>query len=174
MRRPKSKNQSLHYHSPKDVNKEYWVPIVVKNKDYLVGYINGMNMIQNILVDGLKQVGVDLGTWDIDLCLDSTRFNDMLENGKHESQLTQEELKTYYETSVKEKFEISQEKHPDNDPKIFEDVFLKVECSCGLGIYTFKREQSIPETNIKCSICGRTIVDFTGHSDTDYEYTENE
>lgn len=172
MRRPKSKKQPLHYHSPKDTDKEYWVPVVVKNKDYLVGYIHGMNMLQDIVVEGLKQAGVDLGGLDIDLCLDSTRFNDVLENGVRESELTREQLQEYYENTVKEKFECAQEKHPDNDPKVFGNEFIKVECPCGLGIYTFKRPQSLPETNVKCSICGRTIIDYTGHDDFEYEYTE--
>lgn len=167
----KKTKKSLYYSSPKTDNEEdYVVPIVVKNKDYLVAYIYGMNIVQDIILDGLKNAGVVIGPLNIEPCLDSSRFNDILENGKHERDLNKEELKEYYDKLIKQKIELSQESHPDNDPEIFNKIFLKVDCSCGLGIYSFKTPKEVPEKNLICDICGRTIIDYTGHDDHEYEF----
>jgi hypothetical protein len=47
----------MRYKPPKTENKEQWVPIVVKNKDWLVGYISGIQMIESIISGSIEENG---------------------------------------------------------------------------------------------------------------------
>ena len=40
----------MKYNPPKINNDSQWVPIVVKNKDWLIGYITGIQMIESLLI----------------------------------------------------------------------------------------------------------------------------
>lgn len=157
------------YKAPTIDNKVYWVPIVAKNRDYLMGYIKGCQNVEDIILDSLNNAGMDLKGLHIDLCLDSSRFNDVLENGLRESDLSREEINRYYEKLIKQKFERVTEKHPENEAGILDAYFLTVECPCGLGIYSFQRNE-IPDKQFKCAECGRIIIDYTGHDDFEYDF----
>lgn len=159
------------YKAPKINNKVYWIPIVVKNKDYLMGYIIGSRTVENIIVDSLNNAGImNLDNLDLDLCLDSSRFNDVLENDKRESELSKNEIKEYYEKLVLKKFNKFENSHPDNNINLFDDYFLTVECPCNLGVYSFKTLEDIPDKRFKCIECGRILIDYTGHDDYEYEF----
>jgi len=160
----------MRYKPPKVKNHAQWVPIVAKDKDWLIGYVSGIQMIEGLVLDTLRDNGVEIDLRGIDLCLDSSRFNDVLENGKRESECTKEEIKKYYGQMVEEKLAMIKDKHPDNDSSVFEDCFLEVECVCGLGVYTFKTSNEIPDKPFKCQICGRTIIDYTLHDDEDFDF----
>lgn len=158
------------YKSPKIGNSTYWVPIVAKNKDYLSGYIMGSHNVEDIIVESLNNAGMNVNGLDLDLCLDSSRFNDILENGRRESDLNDTELTKYYEKMIKDKFAKFYDKHPDNDPSLLHDYFLTVECPCGIGIYSFSTPQLIPDKRFKCTECGRILIDYTNHDDFEYEF----
>lgn len=158
------------YKPPKIKNKLQWVPIVAKNKDWLVGYICGIQMMEDLVLESLKENGVEVDLRGIELCLDSSRFNDVMYNGKRESECTAEEIKEYYRKIIEEKFDILSSEHPDNDVDVFEDCFLEVECVCELGVYTFKSPKDVPDKPLKCQVCGRTIIDYTEHDDEEYDY----
>jgi ribosomal protein S27E len=160
----------MKYNPPKINNDSQWVPIVVKNKDWLIGYITGIQMIESLLIDSLEENGINIDLRGFDLCLDSSRFNDIMEDGKRESCCSDEEIREYYKEIINEKISIVEEQHPDNNEQIFSDCFLEVECVCGLGIYIFKNASEIPEEPFKCQICGRTIIDYTGYDDENFEY----
>jgi len=158
----------MHYTPPEFKGNPQWVPIVVKNKDFLVGYISGLNLIQDLMLDALENSDIDVDLRGISLCLDSSRFNDVLENGKRESECSDEEIQKYYKDMVEEKINMVEEKHPDNTG--FENCFLEVECPCGLGIYMFKTPDEVPEIPFKCQVCGRTVIDYTGYPDSSFKY----
>jgi hypothetical protein len=159
----------MHYKPPTNDNGvEQWVPIVVKNRDYLVGYISGLKLIEELVLDSLRENGVDIDLRGIDLCLDSSRFNNILENDKREDNCSEIEFREYYTRIVEQKMDKIMEYHPDNDD-VF-DCFLEVECSCGLGIYTFKDPKDVPNKSFSCQICGRTIIDYTNQNDGEFEY----
>jgi len=160
----------MRYKAPKIDNKAQWVPIVAKDKDWLVGYITGIQMIESLVFDTLKENGVEINLRGIELCLDSSRFNDILENGKRESECTKSEIKKYYSDMVEEKMTMIKEHHPDNDVSVFDDCFLEVECICGLGVYTFKTAHDVPDKRFKCQCCGRTVIDYTLHDDDEYDF----
>jgi len=159
----------MHYRPPKTDNKDQWVPICVKDKTWLVGYISGIQMIKSIIENSLEENGMEIDFCGLDLCLDSSRFNDLMENGKRESECTQNEIKKYYERIIDKKIDMIKEHHPDNG-KALEDYFLEVECSCGLGIFLFKTPKEIPEKQFRCSVCGRVVIDYTNQNDEDFEY----
>jgi len=160
----------MHYKPPKVNNRSQWVPIVVKNKDWLVGYISGINLIETLVINSLEENGININLRGLDLCLDSSRFNDIMENGKRESSCTAKEIKNYYKKIIQEKIDMVEEEHPENNDKVFSDCFLEVECVCGLGVYTFKSANEIPNHPLKCQICGRIIIDYTDHDDDEFEY----
>ena len=160
----------MRYKPPVYENRPQWVPIVAKDKSWLVGYISGIQMIESLIMDALHDNGIEIELKGLDLCLDSSRFNDVLENGKKESECTKEEIIKYYQGMVEDKLNLIRENHPDNDMKVFSDCFLEAECSCGLGIYSFKNPEEMPEENLKCQICGRVIIDYTKQNDNEFEF----
>ena len=169
----------MKYEAPTTVDKKpYWVPVVCKNRDQLVGYIKGMKFILGTL-DGMKnsneetgvesEIVIDYG--QIDPCLDSSRFNDITPLDKRESEMSKEELKKFRQGMIKKAVLRGMEYHPDNDPEIFKEVFLKVECEhCGLVFYQFENPEDIPEESFYCQICGRKLIDYTEHEDNEYEF----
>jgi hypothetical protein len=115
----------------------------------------------------LKKTEIDFR--GLELCLDSSRFNDIMEDGKRESECTTNEIKNYFKKIIDEKVEMITEQHPDNG-NVFDNYFLEVECICGLGIYSFKTPKEVPDKQFKCSICGKVIIDYTDINDEDFEY----
>ncbi|MFW6272628.1 MAG: hypothetical protein ACOC2U_02470 [bacterium] len=161
------------YTPPKYEGKSQFVPIVVKNKDWLVGYINGMNVIKSIVIESLYDNGIDINMRGIDFCLDSSRFNDILQNGKRESECTDIEIREYFKSIIDNKIDSMEgDEHPDNQ-QIFNDCFFETECICGLGIYSFDNPEDIPMDSLKCQICGRTVIDYTNIDDDNFEYDGN-
>lgn len=157
------------YKPPITEDKAQYVPLVVKSKDFLIGYVSALQFIETVVIDTLRENGVDVDLRDLDLCLDSSRFNDILENGQRESNLSKKEIKQYYTKMIQRKKDLMEDNHPDNNANVFSDSFLTVECICGLGIYSFARNK-LPEGQFKCGNCGRVIIDYTGHDDYEYEY----
>lgn len=64
------------------------------------------------------------------------------------------------------------DEHPDND--IDNDDILNVDCPCGLGFYSFKEIENVPDKQFKCSVCGRVIIDYTDHFDSEFEFDGKE
>lgn len=149
-------------------NKPYWVPIVVKNRDYLIGYLKGIKLIENILSDSLKVVGLNLNLDIIDLFLDSSRFNDILEDGRRESELNENEKKAILIDIIKNKTHKLNNFHVENETEY--DDLLNIDCKCGLGYYSWKEEFDIPIENFKCSICGKLLIEYTDHDDSEYVF----
>jgi hypothetical protein len=150
-------------------NKPYWVPIVVKNRDFLVGYIKGFNLIKEMVEESAKKLDMDLDFGEVDLCLDSSRFNDVIGDGRHERDLSENELNEYYKSEIERKISKMSIKHPENQKNVFDDV-LTVECNCGLGIYSYKHYNDIPDKPVNCQICGKKIIDYTQYDDSEFEF----
>jgi len=156
----------MRYKTPTIDNKPHWVPIVAKNKDYLIGYLTSLQLFTDIISDILESNNINIDLRAIDLCLDSSRFNDIMENDKREGDCSETELLDYYKQMIKNKISLIEDDHPENDT----EFFLEVECPCEFGIYIFKEETDIPDKTLTCSNCGRTIIDYTEHFDTEYEF----
>lgn len=163
----------MRYKPPMINKKPQFVPLVAKNRDWLIGYISGVKMIENVVIETLRNNGVEIDLKGIDLCLDSSRFNDLMENGKRESNCSEEEIREYYKKVISNKINRIHESHPDNIKKLFSGNFLEVECTCGFGVYFFKEPKDIPDKQFKCQNCRRVIIDYSGHDDEEYDYDGN-
>jgi len=164
----------MKYEAPKINNDPYYVPVVVKSKDYLVGYLHAMNLFLAILHDCLNRSGLDIDCSNFDMGLDSTRFNDIMIDGRRATSCSIDEIKQYFEDLIEKKVFKYKEEHPDNNPEILDKSVLKIECICGLGFYSFDDISKIPEEPLKCSACGRVILDYTKHFDNEFEFDGKE
>lgn len=140
-------------------NPGYYVPAVVKSRDYLVGFLDAVDAIGS---------NADI---DFDFsCIDSQRFNDVLPNDKRRKYLTKVEIESIIDEFNEGRFvrEVGVEKVVkaciDDPPPYFE-----VSCKCG-NYHRFSYNSEIPETQMKCEICGRILIDYTGVDDDDIKY----
>jgi ribosomal protein S27E len=166
--------QVMHYKPPLMNNKPQYVPIVVKNQSYLAGYLQGMNLFKSIATSFLEENGLIADFGGLDMSLDSTRFNNILMNGRKENELSDNELKEYYHDLIKNKLVKIKDDHPDNN-NVFKKDFLMIECPyCSLGIYSFKSPKELPTEQFKCQICGNILIDYTDHYDEEFQYDKGE
>lgn len=145
----------------------YWVPVVVKNKDWLMaflyGYHSATEMINQTL--GMTELGINLNI--LEFPLNSFRHNNILKNGQDASKLTKFEYeeyinKLYNETQTKVD---SESESKDNLPI----PFLTIDCTCGLGFYSFESEEDLPNENLKCSNCGKFVIIYTNINECNFE-----
>jgi len=149
-------NNKKYFNAP--LNKEgklYWIPIVVKNKSYLLGFINAYHLVSEMY---------DISIQDMYIAISSDRFNDVLTDGSRIHNLTRKEFKTKLKKMY---FSPNNEKHPENDSDILNQYFLSVSCvGCGM-FYGFKEENDVPEKDLICDVCGNTLISYI-HDDDDY------
>ena len=161
----------MRYEAPVDIDgNPYYVPVVAKNKDFLMGYLRGLDTAKDMIKDVLASININVDLGSIDVLLDSTRFNDILENGKYESEMTEAERKSYIFDIVEEVTTKLTYDNPENN--VFDNAPLKLECSCGLGFYSWDVVEDIPKTSFSCHNCGKILIHYTGIYDGDYEYHE--
>ena len=161
------------YNPPKDENgTPYYVPIVAKNKDFLVGYLRGIADGKDIMKDVLESIDIKLDLGPMDVVLDSTRFNDLLQNGKYESDMKDEDLQKYIYDIVGELTEKMTDDNSENNIK--SENVLAVECVCDLGYYAWDSYDNIPEETLKCGECGKVLIHYSGDYDYDYDYHEGD
>ena len=162
------KEIKMRYTSPLRHSKPYWIPIVCKNRDYLIGYLNGIGLIEFTLTDIFKQMKIGFDFDDLDLFLDSSRFNDVMEDGRRECELGEEEKKKLFIELFEHKIKAMSKEHIENSTK-YNDV-LRIECICGLGFYGWKSYDDIPAEQFTCTGCGRVLIDYTGNDDYNYKF----
>jgi len=162
----------MKYNAPKIDGKLYYIPVVVKSKDYLIGYLHSMNIFGQIMEEALNKAGISIGGSCIEPSLDSTRFNDVMMDGRRASECSNKEITKMFNDLISQKMTRLTDEHPDNDIEN-EDIF-NVDCPCGLGFYSFKEISDIPDKQFKCSICGRVIIDYTNQFDSEFNFDEKE
>lgn len=158
----------MKYLPPLRDNKPYWIPIVCKNKDYLIGFLNGKLLVEYTLIDVLKQFNINFDFENLDLFLDSSRFNDVMEDGRREHELSDKEKKNLFIKIFKNKINDISKNHIDDNTH-YKDV-LRIECKCGLGFYGWKEFKDIPSEQFRCSECDRVLIDYTENDDFNYEF----
>lgn len=159
------------YNPPKVDGKEVWVPIVAKNKDWLVGYIRGIHFMQDCTDGLMEELDVDMHFEMFGVGLDSSRFNDILPNDKRMSKLTKKEAKKFF-SDIEKHLEAKEEilDNPDDEDVELEDTFLVIDCPCDMGFYSFRDEKDVPPVDVNCQICGRPLIHYTGIDDLEFEY----
>jgi mRNA-degrading endonuclease HigB of HigAB toxin-antitoxin module len=146
---------------------KYFVPVVCKNKEWLIGYLKG---IENCM----SQVETESGYIKIRLGLDSFRFIDLIDVEGKSYRLCEH---TEFETEQVYKKELSEIKnakqHPDNKAKKNNDILFSISCpNCG-NYYEFKDAEEIPEDAFFCGLCDRLIIDYVYIDDEFIEYNKN-
>lgn len=138
--------------------KPYWIPIVVRDKSYLLGFINAYRFIEKMC---------EIEIQDVDIVTSSDRFNDILTDGTRIHTLTREKLKL----KLKELFFKShEEKHPENNTTALEQYYLYVSCvNCGM-FYGFKKEHDVPEHDLKCDVCDNVLISYINESDDYFDF----
>jgi len=162
----------MYYDSPTENGTPYYIPIVVKDKQFLIGYLQGMNDGKDLVCDVLRYIDIKANFDITDVMLSSSRFNDMLENGKRESEMNADELREYLFGIVKHTSAKSSSNSVENN--INYDSVLQVECICGLGYYSWATYEDIPDKNFKCTNCGKTLIHYCNHYDYEYTFQEGE
>ena len=142
-------------------NPGYYVPVVVKSRDYLVGFL-----------DALEAVGSEY-QYDFS-ATDSQRFNDILPNNQRRRDLTDEqiiEVLTQYDESRNVK-EVGIEKKVDIDFEQ-EQPYFEVNCSCG-NYHAFNHALEIPKDKLECELCGKLLIDYTNVEEEEITYDGDE
>jgi len=158
----------MKYKAPTINGKKYWVPVVVKNKDHLVGYLEGMKIMEDMILDALYQNGIDVNIDSMELFLDSLRFNDILQDGRRESELKPDEKKQMLVDLVDNKLKKINDPHVENN--IDDDSVLSIECLCNLGYYSWNNVYDIPNDKFYCVHCGRLLIDYTNIDDSEFDF----
>lgn len=137
--------------------KEYYVPVVVKNRDYLIGFFDAVSSFA--------------GIFEIDYSsLDSMRLTDVLPNGQRRRHLTEQEiLDVLSECDAKNNIKEHEVTEKTSDVIEIDIPFLEVNCSCG-NYVSYNHPNELPKTTRVCELCGKIMIDYTGHDQDEYEY----
>lgn len=155
--------KSIKYKPPKDSKGNVlWVPIVVKNKDYLIGFLDSMHIASTLY---------DIPGTELVASLSSDRLNDVLPDGRRIGKISKKEFKTYIKGMMDKTKELSvlSQNNADFSPKILNDYFLTIDCSCG-NFYAFSSVAELPEDSFDCGICKKRLIDYTERDDEEYEF----
>jgi hypothetical protein len=153
------------YLPPKDKDgKHYWVPVVVKDKSYLIAFTEGI-WTGLALCDPEESV-----TYSPSMVLSSDRLVDYTSDGRRLSSMTIEELAKYTAERLETAMYAGRHshEHPDNDVDM-SDYFFTVSCGCG-NFVAFSDSELIPAENYECDMCGRTIIEYIDKSDEEVMY----
>ena len=131
--------------------RNYYVPVVVKSRDYLIGFLTALNSLDDIL------------KYD-ETILDSCRYNDWLPDGSRRRDRSTEEIKEI----MNQHFESLNVKENENEESE-DNYFFKVSCSCG-NFHGFYHPVEIPHENLKCELCGKILIDYCGYHDYETDY----
>lgn len=156
------------YNPPKYKGKSCWCPVVVKNRDVLIGYIKGFDFVMDIIQS------VSGNAPSLSIALDSSRFNDIMPNGKRLSDMTDTEKEKYTAELCTEKANsIPDETVPQSETDVVLP-FLEIVCPCCNIPYRFERECDVPKNNFTCSTCGYPLLQYTGLNDSTFIFDEGE
>jgi len=166
-RSPKSTNNKVrieknkkYFNSPLDENNNpYWVPIVTKDKSYLLGFINAYRFVADL--HGMPPS-------DLIIALSSDRFNDIMIDGSRIHKSTKKQLKEKFKKWYYD--EDRESDHSENDENILDEYFLSISCpNCNM-FYAFKNDKEIPDVDFKCATCGQTLISYTYESDDYFDF----
>ena len=161
----------MRYAAPLFEDAEQYVPIVSKNRDTLIGFLQGIHEYHDTMMALLEDFGMEevlVSPYDIDMFNTSSRkYNDLMSDGRRESLLTKIEKTSMLEEIFDEAESVLESE--DIDDVEYSDV-LKIACHCGMGFYSWKTLRDIPHDNVKCDICGRHLIHYNGLDDWQIDY----
>ena len=160
MKRPdKKKNIELKFNAPVDENQQaIWIPIVAKNRDYILGYIDAWKIMSEVY---------ELPMSDMLHALGSDRFNDVMPDGSRMQDLSKKDLKEKIKNIM---LKPSRSEHIENTSDIYYENELVIECPGCRMVYMFKELIDIPKVNFGCSCCNRALIMYHHHDDDELTY----
>tara|TARA_R110001606_G_scaffold134259_1_gene270617 strand:- start:24499 stop:25050 length:552 start_codon:yes stop_codon:yes gene_type:complete len=144
----------------RDGNK-YWVPIVVKSKDVLFGFSEGVNI-------GLE-IGESSVLYSPSMVLSSERFTDYTTNGQRLHEMDDDELRKYVTDLLLIGIAKNSSEHKDNGCIDIYDYSFHVSCYCG-NFFGWENAEMLPDEDLHCEICDRKVIEYIGISDYDMTY----
>lgn len=155
-------DKDITYISPEDKDgNHYWVPIVIKNKDTLVGFSEGANLLLSMYESDIP--------YSASMALSSERFIDYTVDGTRLVDKTDEELEEYITEILTQSIDKVNSEHVDDNTDITEEYFFHMSCTCG-NFFGYRVPHDIPETNIDCEICGKRVLEYIHHDDEELVY----
>lgn len=150
------------YKAPKDEKgNPLWVPIVIKNRDQLIGFIDGVNMTASIY---------NIDRESMFYTLSSERFNDTIQDGTKLRNMSNTEFLNHAKDVIENGYyRLSAKESRDNSGTSLNDFCLTLECACG-NFIGFKDYDKIPNEDMNCDICGRKVIQYTNDEDDCYVY----
>jgi hypothetical protein len=136
-------------------NRNQYVPVVVKSREYLIGALDVFNILEDMI------------SYDENI-LDSVRLSDWLPNGQRRKDLEPAQIKEIMKRH-QESLEVKENESDEDKP----EPFFKVSCVCG-NYHEFRHPEQLPHENLKCEICGKVMIDYCGHYEYEYEYNGDE
>jgi hypothetical protein len=155
--------EEMMYSAPLDENgKPYWVPVVVKNKEYLYGFLDSMVYSTQL---------ADLDYNVLLFTLSSDRFNDVLPTGERMSSMTDERFKEHVKGLLihDAEHEILKKDNAEFSEDILGDYYLPLNCTCG-NFHGFLTPYDLPDEQFKCDLCGKVLIEYTNMNDEDFLY----
>lgn len=147
------------YSAPKDEKgNPIWIPLVIKNKDALIGFIDGVNITDSIY---------DVDRDSIFYSLSSERFNDTTQSGKRMRDMTGAEFTKHAQSLIQNGFDRAAAMSADNCG--LDDFILTISCSCG-NFVGFSDTDSLPEKGMNCDLCGKVMIQYTNENDDAFVY----
>jgi len=143
----------------------YWVPVVVKNKDWLVAFLYGYNSANGQVNAACTAGGLDVTFEITNLPINSMRYNNILPNGRDISKMSDIEIEKYLNTINENEMSKLNSSHPENKTN---KAILNVECTCGLGFYSWNSENEIPNESLKCSNCEKYLIIYTNKNECEF------
>lgn len=137
-----------------------FVPIVCKNRDYLIGFLDCASNIK-------FEEDLDI---DMVLTLSSLRFSDYLPDGSRKRHHTKEEsdqILTEYRESMRIHESVVDETSEESGFDI--GPLLRLHCSCGNYI-EFPTELDIPKHSHRCDLCSKYLIDYTFNDTYEFVY----
>lgn len=156
-------NKRLEYRSPEDKNgKHYWVPIVVKNKDTLVGFTEGINLMTSITDSEI--------IYSPSMALSSERLNDTTIDGRRLYLMDDKELEKYITGLLKKSEARIDSTHEDDECGIADEYYFHMSCGNCHNFFGYRSPNDIPDKDVVCEICDRTVLEYINVDDSDLTY----
>lgn len=150
-------------------NNPLWTPVVYKNRDTLIHFITGYLHLKATIENAFE---IELA--DLRMPIDSSRFNDILPDGRHFNSLSKDKQDQYINNTFEEKAQLMVDRESNDELRsdIMSSSMLDIECpGCNIP-YIFKTSCDIPVKSFYCSTCGRLLIHYTGHEDYEYIFSE--
>tara|TARA_R110001606_G_scaffold392489_1_gene561466 strand:+ start:12547 stop:13107 length:561 start_codon:yes stop_codon:yes gene_type:complete len=140
---------------------EYFVPIVVKNRDSLVAFQEGV-------LSAADLSGQDL-IYSPTMFLGPDRFTDISSNNTRLKSLSRSKLKEHLIEVIKCGVNRVNTPHADDVNVNLGDYLLTVSCTCG-NFFGFYDSFDIPEKDLHCEICNKKVIEYIHVDDYEIEF----